>query len=87
MLVTFLQGATSSACAAIALFFLRFWRQSADRLFLFFALAFAILAVDYLLGGVLGPAPDWRVPVFLVRLSAFIVILLGIADKNVARRR
>lgn len=81
-LVTFLHGTVAMGCAIVAMFFLRFWRQSADRLFLFFASAFAILAVDYVLLGLLSAATEWRVPVFLVRLSAFLIILLGIADKN-----
>jgi hypothetical protein len=80
--VPFLHGAVSLGCAVIAVFFLRFWRQSADRLFLFFAVAFGVLALDYLVLGVLDGATEWRVPVFAVRLSAFLVILLGILDKN-----
>ena len=36
----FLQGACTLACWAIGLFFLRFWRVSRDRLFLFFFAAF-----------------------------------------------
>jgi Family of unknown function (DUF5985) len=81
-LVAFLQGATAMGCAAVALFFARFWRQSSDRLFLFFALSFAILAGDFALTGLIGSGPEWRVPVFAVRLAAFVVILIGIADKN-----
>jgi hypothetical protein len=33
MLKIFLSGAISMACLTIALFFLRFWRQTGDRLF------------------------------------------------------
>jgi hypothetical protein len=41
-----LVGGSVLASAAIALFFLRFWQQSRDRLFLIFALAFAVFAVN-----------------------------------------
>ena len=44
-MVEFLHGGSFLAAAVIALFFLRFWRDSGDRFFGFFALAFAILAV------------------------------------------
>jgi hypothetical protein len=81
-LVPFLHGTVAMGCAIVAVFFLRFWRQSADRLFVFFSAAFAILAFDYALLGLLSSATEWRVPVFMVRVSAFLIILLGIADKN-----
>jgi hypothetical protein len=80
--VSFIHGAVSMGCAIVAMFFLRFWRQSADRLFLFFSVAFTTLAVDYVLLGLLSSASEWRIPVFVLRLCAFLVILLGIFDKN-----
>jgi hypothetical protein len=81
-IVPFLHGMLAMGCGIVAAFFLRFWRQSADRLFVFFAAAFAILSVDYVMLGLLSSATEWRLPVFAVRVSAFIVILIGIADKN-----
>jgi hypothetical protein len=81
-LVALLDGAVAMGCAVIGAFFFRFWRQSSDRLFLFFALAFGILALDYVLMGLLGSSPEWRVPVFTVRLAGFLVILMGIIEKN-----
>jgi len=81
-LVAFIQGAVAMGCAIVAVFFLRFWRQTVDRLFLFFAVAFAVLAVDYIMLGLFSSATEWRIPVFVVRLCAFAVILAGIIDKN-----
>jgi hypothetical protein len=81
-MVTFLYGAAAMGCAVIGLFFWRFWRQSLDRLFLMFALAFWILAVDRTVLGVLTFATEWREYVFLLRLLAFCLILYGIIDKN-----
>jgi hypothetical protein len=79
---TFLQGAVAMGCAIAGLFFMRFWRDSRDRLFLRFAFAFWMLAVSYALLGLISFATDWRVYVFLVRLAAFCLILLGIVEKN-----
>ena len=82
IVVPFLHGMLAMGCAIVAAFFLRFWRQSSDRVFVFFAAAFAVLSIDYVMLGLLSAATDWRVPVFTLRLGAFLVILLGIADKN-----
>ena len=84
-LETFLRGATAMCCLVAALFFLRFWRQSLDRFFLAFALAFLILAADYTILGVITVATEWRAYVYGVRLVAFAPILAAIADKNRAR--
>ena len=48
-------GAISMASLTIALFFLRFWRNTGDRFFLWFALSFFI-------EGVLDPAKQSRLP-------------------------
>jgi hypothetical protein len=69
-------------CAVIGMFFWRFWRQSLDRLFLMFALAFWILAIDRTVLGVVSFATEWREYVFLFRLLAFCLILYGIVEKN-----
>jgi Family of unknown function (DUF5985) len=87
MLVTFLRGATSMGCGLAALFFLRFWRQSLDRFFLLFALAFAILAFDYAMLGLVSFANEWRIYIFGIRLVAFGLILAAIAVKNRASPR
>lgn len=81
-LVPFIHGAVSMGCALVAAFFLRCWRASDDRLFVFFAVAFAVLGVDYMLLGVLTQASEFRVPVFAIRLAAYVIILVGVIDKN-----
>jgi hypothetical protein len=82
MMVAFYSGATGLECLIAGLFFLRFWRDSRDRLFLRFAFAFWMLGVSYVLLGLIAFATDWRMYVFLVRLAAFCLILLGIVEKN-----
>lgn len=68
--------------AIAALFFARFYRDTRDRLFLFFAAAFAILALQRLglaIGVERGFDPMWS---YGARLLAFLVLLYGIYDKN-----
>jgi hypothetical protein len=80
--VVFLQGATAMGCVIVGAFFLRFWNQSRDRLFAWFAVAFWVLAVSYLVLGTVAFATEWRVYVFVIRLIAFCMILYGIFEKN-----
>jgi hypothetical protein len=80
--VPFLHGTVAMGCAVVAIFFVRFWRQSRDRLFLWFALAFSVLAMSYTLLGTIAVATEWRVWVFVVRLLAFCLIVYGIVEKN-----
>ena len=81
-LASFLQGATAMGCAAAALVFFRFYRQSIDRFFLWFSLAFVILSIDYAILGTIALATEWRVYVFGLRLVAFGLILAAIGEKN-----
>lgn len=87
MLMPFLNGATMLAYLACALFFLRFWTQSRERLFGFFALAFTLLGINS--GGlsVLAADDERRYYLYLVRLVSFLLILYAIWDKNRAGRR
>jgi hypothetical protein len=73
-------GAIAAGYAAAGLFFLRFWRDTRDRLFALFAVAFLVLSVNRVAGGLLA-GPD-RDPVYWVRFAAFAVILAAIVDKN-----
>lgn len=82
MLTPMLSGATAMAWLASALFFLRFWKQSRDRLFAFFALAFTMLAGNAVAGGLLYADDERRHYIYVVRLLAFLIILYAIWDKN-----
>ncbi|HYH99442.1 DUF5985 family protein [Hyalangium sp.] len=82
MLMPLLNGAIVMAYLASALFFLRFWTQSRDRLFGFFALAFTLLGINS--GGLTLVAADdeRRYYLYLLRLFSFLLILYAIWDKN-----
>jgi hypothetical protein len=75
-------GLLAMASAVAALFFLRYWRLTGDRLFAFFALAFTALMINWLGLVQLDSALEAQHGVYLVRLLAFALILVGIADKN-----
>jgi hypothetical protein len=77
-----LLGALVMASAVIALFFLRFWRDTRDRLFLMFSLAFWVLAANWLGLGLVAQQEDARTLLYVVRLLAFVLILVAVVDKN-----
>ena len=78
----FLLGGVTLGCALVTVFFVRFWRTTADRLFAYFAAAFGLLAVHWALLALTAPKYEHRPLLFLVRLAAFVIVLVAIADKN-----
>ena len=86
-MANFLSGVIFGLSLTAALFFLRFWRQTADRLFAFFALAFAVFGTSRLVLAVLDEQNEARTWVYVVRLAAFVLIAVAIVDKNRARQR
>lgn len=81
----FLLGMLVAFSAAIALLFLKLWRQSRDRLFGFFAAAFAMLAIDWLVHAAINPRHESQHVLFVIRLVAFLLIIAGIVSKNRSR--
>jgi hypothetical protein len=82
-----ISGAMTMGYAVAGLFFLRFWKNTRDRLFLLFALAFWVLAGQRLaLALTTRPAEDDTV-FYIVRLFAFLLILAAIIDKNRSSNR
>ena len=77
-----LQGGSIVAAAAVALFFLRFHRQTGDRFFALFAVAFAIFALNRIVLLILDDDSEARTVVYLVRALAFGLIVFAIVDKN-----
>jgi hypothetical protein len=77
-----LSGAMIMGCLVAALFFLRFWKRTRDRLFAMFAAAFTMMAVNRFILSALAEESEMRVPVYVARLLAFLLILGAIIDKN-----
>lgn len=79
-------GAIAMGYAVAGLFFLRFWRDTRDRLFLFFAAALFVLAANRAAFTAFDPGDAHYDHRYWVRLMAFGVILLAVVDKNRSRR-
>jgi Family of unknown function (DUF5985) len=75
-------GAIAMASMVAALFFLRFWRDTRDRFFLLFAIAFVIEGLNRALLGLTVVSQEHEPFFYLVRLFAFGLILVAIVDKN-----
>ncbi len=83
--VAFLSGASALASLAVSLFFLRFWRETRDRLFLLFAIAFIFMTINRTFLVVAAPSKE-NVPwAYVLRLAAFVLIAFAVADKNRSR--
>lgn len=83
----FLQGATFLASLAVAVCFLRFWRDSREPLFLVFAGAFTLFAVNRVVLAVLDEgAEQQRLLVYASRSVAFALIAGAVVHQNVRRR-
>jgi hypothetical protein len=81
-MVIFLNGVSACAAAISALMFVRFWRNTADRLFLWFALAFSMFAINYAALGMVQPAEEAHHWLYVIRLTGFTLILAAVVDKN-----
>ena len=82
LLTGMLSGAIVMGYAACALFLLRFWHQTRDRLFLVFSLAFWLLGLQRLALVLTDSAEETRTGLYVVRLSAYLLILVAIVNKN-----
>jgi len=87
MLVPFLAGATVMGFWLAGLFFLHFWRKSHDELFLAFTLAFWLLGLSQALLSFSEVPVEERSPLYLLRLLAFVVILVAVWRKNASASR
>lgn len=78
----FCWGVLAMASLVAGLIFLRYWKVTGDRLFAFFAMAFAMLSINYLVLTAVDPAFEARHLIYLIRLVGFVLIIVGIIDKN-----
>lgn len=82
----FIMGAMAMASFIVGLYFLRFYRDTRDRLFLIFSIAFCLLGITRIaLAASIAynrNSGDEHQFIYLFRLAAFVLILLAIVDKN-----
>ena len=86
-MIDYLAGAVTLGYFMAGVFFLRFWRKTADRLFLAFAAAFVLLALNQGIATFLEAGDERTVYAYSLRVLGFLLILWAIVEKNVLTRR
>jgi hypothetical protein len=86
-LIEYLSGAVTLGYLIAGVFFLKFWRRTADRLFLAFAAAFMLLSLNQVLVAFIGAGDEQVVYAYALRVLGFAVILVAIVDKNFSTRK
>jgi hypothetical protein len=81
-ILALVSGAIAMAFAACGLFFIDFYRRSGDRLFLAFALSFWTLAAERVILVIVTRGSESEIYVYMLRLLAFLVLLVAIIDRN-----
>lgn len=85
-LLDFMAGALTMGFFLCGLFFLKFHRRTRDPLFLWFAIAFWLLAFGQVLLTLTGIPVEERSWIYLTRLAAFLLIIFAILRKNIGAR-
>ncbi len=78
----FLVGVIATASLACGTFFLRFWRDTRDSLFLAFGLAFLLEGLNRATVLMIDHPNEGTPRIYIVRCVAFLIILAGIVNKN-----
>lgn len=81
MIAAMMAGSSITLACIVALLFLRAYRSTADRLFVYFAVAFVVLALQYVLTASLSSAVADPLA-YVLRVAAFGTILAGVFDRN-----
>jgi hypothetical protein len=85
-LYDFLSGAVALGFGVCVLIFLRFWQRTREELFLAFALAFLLLGIGQTVLALANIPTEERGSIYLLRLAAFLLILVSIYRKNRSSR-
>ena len=81
-----LMGAIAAGSAFAGLFFFRFWWQTRDRFFLYFAGSFWLEAATRVALALIAHADEQEPLFYMIRLLAYGLILAAIWQKNRAGR-
>ena len=82
----FLSGAFVAVCAAVIVFFWRYYRKTRERLFVILAISFSLLGIERSVLAFVWSGYEGRHLIFVARLAAFLLIIAAIIDKNRPRR-
>lgn len=75
-----MSGAIAMGYLTVAVFFLQYWRETRDRLFIFFTIGFLVLAAQRVLFAVFFGEAD--AITFGLRLTGYLCILAGIIERR-----
>lgn len=81
-MIEFLSGMVTMGYLVAAAFFLRFWRKTADRLFLAFAAAFGLFALNQALSPMVTQVNEPASAIYALRIVGFLIIIVAIVAKN-----
>jgi hypothetical protein len=81
-MIGMLAGALVFAYLVAGAHFLRFWRRTGDRLFVHFAFAFWLFALDQLATSIPNVVDETDGYEYLLRVLGFVLIIVAIVDKN-----
>ena len=81
-----LLGAVIMGDCIAALFFVRFWKMTGDRFFLFFAASFVTVAVSRVVTDEAVPPFGYEPLGYMIRIVSYLFIIAGILYKNTSAR-
>lgn len=81
-LALFISGILCAGFALSAVFFLRFWVSTRDAFFGLFSAAFWLMAANQAVSGLSHAARGEDARAYLLRLAAFLLIIMAILGKN-----
>jgi uncharacterized protein DUF5985 len=81
-----LLGAVIMGDVIAGLFFVRFWKMTGDRFFLFFAASFATVAVSRVVIDEDVPPFGYEPLGYMIRIASYLFIIAGILYKNTRAR-
>jgi len=82
-----LLGAISMASLTAAMFFLRFWKNTRDKFFLWFAVSFAIEGINRAALGLSQDPNEGQPFVYVIRFLSYLLIVIAIVSKNLAKSK
>jgi hypothetical protein len=86
-MTNFISGMTTMGYVIAGLFFFRFWWRTKDKLFIYFGTSFVMLAISQALNALADIPSDDQAWVYLLRLAAFTLLIVGIIAKNLTETR
>lgn len=81
-LVPFLHTVSATSAFACGLLFLRFWRETGHRLFVFFGAALSLVALGWSLLALGNPDDEMRPVIYTIRLLANVLLIAGMITKK-----